>query len=215
MVLLSALSLTPLISKMGLFTALTTCKAFSILPDITRSINGSIYYCCYYYAIILLAPIYALPLPRYILSSKTQQNRIWISDSKLSPNFLLQNEHNFPKIFAFTVKEKQKLKKQLTGFTGWNMSGANSRRPFFSFDFVPSLIHLPDSSHGNKTTQMLPFFIAVLEACVPRFCACLSHLVHLVLCWDCLFTKTMSFTFVSSTTCRMPGTLFGSEWKIH
>ena len=83
-----ALSLTPLISKMGLFTALTTCKAFSILPDTKRSINGSIYYCCYYYVIILLAPAYALPLPGYILSSKTQQNRIWISESKLfSPHF--------------------------------------------------------------------------------------------------------------------------------
>ena len=71
MVLLSALSLTWLMSETGLLTALTICKAFSILPDTKSSINGSISY-CYYYAIILQAPIYSLPLPRYIPPSKTQ-----------------------------------------------------------------------------------------------------------------------------------------------
>lgn len=93
------------------------------------------------------------------------------------------------------------------------MSGVKSR--IFQLWFSS----LVDSSLGfslETMTHSILFYLFIYfgfwKPMVPRFPVLFSIIVHLMLYWNCLFTKTVLYTFVSSTACRMPGALFGPEW---
>lgn len=58
--------------------------------------------------------------PDIFFPPKLKLNSIWISDSAFIflPTLCFRMNTGFPRFFALTVKEKQKLTKQITGLTG-------------------------------------------------------------------------------------------------
>lgn len=95
------------------------------------------------------------------------------------------------------------------------MSGANSRLFLALVQFIHWFISLSlGSSLGNKTHSSVlkccfvfvfgfGFGFGFQKPIFPRFSVFAPLIVHLMLYWNCLFIKTVSPTFVYSTTCRM------------